>query len=90
MTIHPVAALVPGQTWYPRDGSGAGVQLTEIRCTGHGGWDYDVAYQVCSEVPARFHRKNVYFFQVQFFHPELEQQQPTLSEVQRRSIWSKP
>jgi hypothetical protein len=34
--------------------------------------------------------KNVYFFQVHYFHPQLEQEQPTLAQVQRQSIWRKP
>jgi hypothetical protein len=88
--IHPPQNIVAGQMWYPRDGSGRGVQIMEIKCTGHGGWDYDVSYnEYDDQNKPHFHRKNVYFFQVSYFNAELEARAPSLNEVQRKAAWSK-
>lgn len=88
--IHPPQAIIAGQTWYPRDGSGKGVRVDHVSCVGGGGWDYDVWYEEYDDTNTLHKRgKNAYFFQVHYFHPELENQQPTLDQVQRQSVWSK-
>ena len=75
--------------WYPRDGTGTALKIVHISCVGVGGWDYDVWYEWYEDGKLHKAGKNVYFFQVHNFHPQLEQEQPTLDQVQRQSIWSK-
>jgi hypothetical protein len=67
------------------------VLIHHILCVGCGGWDFDVWFEWYDE-DGVLHKngKNVYFFQVHYFHPQLEQEQPTLDQVQRQSIWRKP
>lgn len=89
MTLVAVSLIVVSQLWFPRDGSGTPHKVIGLRQIGLGQWDTDVWYEWHDPQGVRHeYSKNAYLFQVHFFNPELEQQQASLDNVQRQSVWS--
>jgi hypothetical protein len=74
VTIVSVGQIVPGQVWYPRDGSGVPHRIIGLQQISLGEWDTDVWYEWHDVFGERHqHSKNAYVFQVRFFCPTLEQ-----------------